>query len=159
MSKKGNIPKSLTKAATRNMKVIKSYKPSRKERIDRLIESKKAASVSPPKNEEDKLKYFMQNEAQKQSDNYCTVEYFEKSVYSLEGIKVILRAPTYATVGRYTYRTKCSKDTTIREFIERRIKTSIDSTYQICIISDKDFSMDDPISVVTNYNHLNSLVD
>lgn len=158
MSKKGNIPKSLAKAATKNMKVIKNYKPSKKERINRLIESRKAAKVSPPNNVEDKVACFMQNEAQRQSDNYCTVEYFEKSVYSLEGIKVILRAPTYATVGRYTYRTKCSKDTTIRDFIERRIKTSIDSTYQICIVSDKEFSMDDPISVVTNYNHLNSLV-
>lgn len=158
MAKKDKVPKSLTKAATKNMKIIKHHELSKKERIDKLIESRKT-KVESPKTVKEKKERFIANEAVRRSENYCSVESFERSVYSIEGIKVILRAPTHATVGRYTYRSRCSKNTTIRDFIRRRINPCINSTYEVYIASDKKFSMDDPISAVTNYDHSNSLVD
>ena len=160
------VPKSLAKAATRNMKTIKQYEPSKKHRIDRIINDSKTKKHKPPVKKKrkqipeqieipDKKAHFLANYAERQSDLYCSVESFERTVYSLEGIRVILRAPTYAKVRRYTYKRRCSKDTSIRDFIEKRIKRNINSEYQIYISTDKEFSMDDPISSIRKYQKPN----
>lgn len=161
------VPKSLAKAATRNMKTIKQYEPSRKHRIDRIIndsKNNKKKTKSPVKKRKpqpeqielpEKKAHFLANYADKQNDAYCSVESFERLVYQLEGIRIVLRAPTYAKVGRYPYKRRCSKDTSIRDFIENRIKRSINSTYQVYISTDKEFSLDDPISSIRKYHNPN----
>ena len=165
------VPKSMAKAAARNTKVVKQYEPSKKARIDRIISESKAKTTtkkrkpSKPKKKKqikpeipDKKSYFLANYADKKDDMYCSVESFEKSVYLLEGIKVVLRAPTYAKVGRYNYKRKCSGDTSIKDFIDRRIMRSIDSTYQVYVVSDKEFSLSDSIETIRNYRNSNKLV-
>lgn len=159
------VPKSLAKAATRNMKTIKQYEPSRKHRIDRIISDSKKKKIKPPVKKKkqtreqvelpEKKAHFLVNYADKQNDAYCSVESFEHLVYQLEGIRVVLRAPTYAKVGRYPYKRRCSKDTSIRDFIEKRIKRSINSTYQVYISTDQEFSLDDPISSIRKYHNPN----
>jgi len=89
---KEKVPKSLAKAATANMKIIKRHTPSRKERIDHILEKRRKSTLE--YSEEDKKNFVLANLADKKQNDYCTVESFERTVYLLEGIRIVLRAPT-----------------------------------------------------------------
>lgn len=153
---KEKVPKSLAKAAAANMKLIKRYKPTKKERIDRIIEDHRKLDPRSDYTKEDVMNHIQVNMADKKRNEYCTVESFERSVFSLEGIRIVLRAPTYATVRRYPFRKRCSNDTNVHDFVEKRIKNTIDSTYQVYVVSDTKYSPDMPISKIRKYHSSNS---
>lgn len=153
---KEKVPKSLAKAATANMKMIKRYKPTRKERIDHILENRRKNDPKVDMPEEDKKAYALANVAVRQNDNYCSVESFERSVFLLEGIHIVLRAPTYATVRRYPFKKRCSKDTTVHDFVEKRIKRVIDSTYQVYVVSEKPNPLSLTVKEIRKYHTPNS---
>lgn len=170
------IPKSLSKAASRNTKIIKQYDATKSERIDRIMQNqqnkkkksqKKKHKPDTPKKVykptdsccitlEDKKERFLSNLSEKEKEHYCSVESFEKSVFLLEGVRIILRGPTYASVPRYPYRKRCSNGTKVCDFVERRIKRIIDSRYQIYVIADQLNPMELTIGDIRKYDEPNS---
>ena len=149
--------KSIAKAAARNRKVIKNYSESKKDRIDRLLSTSNKRSKSSDRkkvsksehveydkqnntatnvnsNTDDSMKIFLNNMKEKDREFYCTVEEFEKRVYEVEHIHVILRASKISKVRKYPYSRKCSNDTPISKFIQNRIKRNIDSMYDIEVV-------------------------
>lgn len=151
---KEKVPKSLAKAATANMKIIKRHTPSRKERIDHILEKRRKSTLE--YSEEDKKNFVLANLADKKQNDYCTVESFERTVYLLEGIRIVLRAPTYATVRRYPFKKRCSNDTTVHDFVEKRIKRTINSTYQVYVVSEKLNPLDLAVKDIRKYPTSNS---
>lgn len=66
-------------------------------------------------------------------DIYCTAEEFEKDVYAVESIRIILRCPKSRRVLKYSHKKEMNSKTTVNEFI-KAVSNCINNEIEIEVI-------------------------
>lgn len=129
MSKKSSI----TKAAEG---LAHDVHDSKKARINRLKKMEKASKKKSGENAIDSKKEkqikatFLSSYYDRKNELYSTVEVFEDTVYAIEGIRVIVRAPKNAKILAYPYKKRCGADNTVSYFLSKRLGKSTEGRYE-----------------------------
>lgn len=62
------------------------------------------------------------------------IEDFEKKVFEVEGIGIVVRAPVGTMVGDYPYTRANAGNSRITEWLERRVQLAIGDEYDVAIV-------------------------
>ena len=129
MSKKSSITKAAEGLAhdvhdskkARINRLKKMEKASKKKSDEKTIDSKKEKQIKAT---------FLSSYYDRKNELYSTVEVFEDTVYAIEGIRVIVRAPKNAKILAYPYKKRCGADNTVSYFLSKRLGKSTEGRYE-----------------------------
>lgn len=76
---------------------------------------------------------FTAKQTVKNNDMYYTVREFERDVYRIEGIKVIVRASSMTKIKKYTYKKRCASNNSVNYFFVKRLKQITDSEFEFVL--------------------------
>lgn len=63
-----------------------------------------------------------------------TVEEFERAVFELEDIRLVVRAPRSAHVGDYDYERRAAGNASVTEWLDQRIRPLV-GTYDVAVLN------------------------
>ena len=129
MSKRSSIEKA-AKGLANDVCDSKKARLNNLKKIGKCSKKKSEKSAADIKKEEESKSLFLSSYKDRQNSLYTTVDTFEDIVYSIEGIRVIVRASKNAKVLSYPYKKKCGGNNTVEYFINKRLKQVTGSKYE-----------------------------
>ena len=129
MSKKNSIGRA-AKGIANDVHDSKKARLNNLRNIEKTSKKKSKKSAADIKKEKELKAIFIANYSEKKKFAYTTVKAFENILYSIEGIRIIVRASTNAVIPVYPYKKRCRGDTTVEHFINNRLNKVTDSRYE-----------------------------
>lgn len=62
------------------------------------------------------------------------IKELEDSVYDLDEVRIVVRAPRSTEVGEYSYERKASDSTSVTEWLDQRVKPLVDDKTRIEVV-------------------------